>query len=119
MKKIIREMVPEFTIVQQGGPIANHAFFRAEGGNVVAIGIDMGSKNCETSSSGAGMIIPDAPFIVIESGENGNRLKEGLEKQDTIIEFPKYAGWTVWSAECSRYTVAVCLVKNKLEPKTE
>jgi hypothetical protein len=97
-----------FVVTKQGRPILNQGWILASGEKIVAIEIDMRSKNSQilVEFDGAGV-----PGLFIVSCENSSILEEHTE-----IIFPSYINWTVFSAHISQYTLRVCLVKNETHP---
>jgi hypothetical protein len=100
-------------ILRQGGVIANHAAIRAVGENVVAIAVDMKTKRGEFSGDFGGF--PEGPGVTLSCVEGSLHFKEGLQEVETWIAFPEFNEWTVWCCDYGKYTVAVCLIKNKYE----
>lgn len=97
-------------IVTQGAPVINTGGVYAKGDDVVALEIDMSSKNCKVSATSGG----DLPGIYIDATERSLSLDPTKSIEDsTFIEFPQYAGWDVWCNSISKYTLSVCLVRDK------
>lgn len=93
--------------VQEGAPLVNHAWLHAK--NMVAIYIDMRSKRCDVLTTGSDCGIP---MVMLWAGDDALHLDETKPRNmPTVISFPDYRGWDVFSAECSRYTLSVCLIK--------
>lgn len=104
-----------FHIKTQGGPRIDTGTIVAEGENVVALSIDLHSKYCEVVWLGADE--KGVPLIGLFRTERSLYLTRGKQDKITEIIFPTFAPdpdgktWQVWSADCSRYTLRVCLVK--------
>jgi hypothetical protein len=113
----------KITILVQGKPVVNDAYIYRPGESVVAIGVDMRSKYCEVAAMGGD---PDGPVVDIEATERSLYLADEIldledlstehsEQNDlTEIRFDEFQGWSVWSANIFRYTLAVCLIKNEI-----
>ena len=99
---------PLFSIKAQGGPRVNAGNIVAEGKNVVALSVDLHSKYCEVGWVGSDK---GTPIVGITRTERSLGLEKGKKDQVTELIFPTFKGWEVWSANCSRYTLRVCLVK--------
>jgi len=104
-------------IPKAGSPRVNCAFLAGSYGLKkekkplsVAIGVDMKDKRCEVTGH---VSDPDrGPGICIEIGEEEQGKSKGIFKP-TIVYFPEYKDYTVWCADVSKYTVAVCLIRKK------
>lgn len=107
-----RQLTPVLVrVVIQGAPIVNDGYIHARGDSVVAIYIDMRSKRCRVGATGGG---DDGPKIEIEADGDGASLHlDESQPRDAVtwIALPEFIGWQVFCAELSRYTLAVCLVK--------
>lgn len=102
------------TIVQQGLPRATDRAAIVPygyGEGVVAIVVDLDSKRCDVQNDDFGE--DGAPRVWIRATDISLHLTEYATNKYTIISFPEFAGWTVWLADISRYTLRVCLVKGK------
>lgn len=89
----------------------NHAIIIKEYPDLVTIGVDLSSKRAEIESywyEG-----DDLDGIALGSNPETLYLVKGVSKDKrTVIEFPKYRKyWRVFSADISRYTLNVCLIK--------
>lgn len=97
-------------VVTQGAPIINEGSVHRNGDNVVALEIDLSSKYCKVGATSGGTL----PGIYIDADEQSLNLDESKKVEDsTFIEFPQYEGWNVWCASIGRYTLSVCLVREK------
>jgi hypothetical protein len=88
-----------YRVTKQGFPTIQAAAVHAICEHVAALDFDFETKSCEfdaetTSEHG----LP----VLIFSHEAGD---------DTEIELLDFAGWDVWCASTSRFSVCVCLVK--------
>lgn len=94
----------------QGAIKVNSIHIRAESAEVVALAIDTESRRAEVFCTGSDDGIP-----LIQLGENEYTLytDESLKGQPTEIKFPEYPGWSVWASDSSRYTIYICLVKER------
>lgn len=96
--------------IRQGAVIANHAVIVAKNKNLAAIHIDLKSKYCE----GHGASIDDGvPVVYLEATKESIKLKKGVSILfDTIVSFPEFKGWKMFSAtRAGRYTINVTLIK--------
>jgi hypothetical protein len=100
----------ELQIIEQGGPRINLGWVERAGAGVVALGVDMQSKRCSVNGSG----MSDGSPMLMLSGEGALHLVKGLEDKWTLLALPQFAGWNIWSAEISRYTLSICLVRDAL-----
>jgi hypothetical protein len=94
----------------QGAPIVNYAHVCEVGENIVAIEIDMMSKYCEVDAFVGGSVGECGIYI----GTNSHSLKLNknvVSSAPTLVEFPQFNGWHVFSAHIGRYNVSVCLIK--------
>jgi len=78
------------------------AYVWMESPDLVAIGIQTNERTVVDGSGGGD---GDGPSIFISSVRNPDQMM--------YVELPDYPGWTVWSAEASKYTVHVCIYKPK------
>ena len=95
-----------------GGPVVNSAMELRRGPGVVAISVDLRTKYCEVEACCGGSEEPPSIYI----GATGRSLRADHEPErtgSTEIIFPEFVGWSVWAAEVSRYTLAVCLIKHE------
>jgi hypothetical protein len=91
--------------VTAGAPRVNCAVVTCRSETVALIEIDMGSKRCVVDTVGG-----DPPFVGIGATRGSLHLEKCTPRHAaTLVEFPDFAGWQVWSAEASRYTVRVTL----------
>ena len=97
-------------VKNQGAAIINHGWIQALSETVVAIGIDMRSKRCIIGATGSD---GEVPLIMIDTNSESLHLKLGKEGELTEVAFPDFKGWSVWSADIARYTVAICLIKRE------
>lgn len=98
-------------VVIQGAPVVNHASLHFRGDNIAAIAIDLRSKYCEISGAGG---MDNLPTLGIAASERSLLLDESQPRDtETELAFPEFEGWQIWSAECSRYTAKVCLVRQE------
>lgn len=97
----------KYELVRQGTPLLKEAYIMAESNSVVAIQINMRSKRCRVYAWGSDE--NSMPNILIDSTEESLHLHPE-NKGDTIIEFPQYKGWEVWSATIAKYSLYLCLV---------
>lgn len=97
-------------IDQQGAPMLNgHTAIHRSGKGIVALDIGMRSKHCIVGGTIGGD--NDPPGVIIEAIEESLHLNESVPRDAmTVVSFPDYPNWRIWCAECSRYTLAVCLV---------
>lgn len=105
-------------IFQQGAPLVQRssAVVTHQYPDIVCLTIDLDSKWCEVSGLGGG---PEGPDICIDATKRSkmscgrlHRSKKGC----TVVQFPDYIGWSVFTAVCSRYTIRVVLTKDTEVP---
>jgi hypothetical protein len=94
-------------IKKQGSVLVNTkmSYINARSLHMVAISIDMKTKNAEISG------IMDGNYIVLDyrpisDPMHLHRTKTG----ETIISFPQYKNWFIFCCDLSRYTLRVCLM---------
>ena len=105
------EKNPKINITIQGAPIANHAYFYRKNKDIACICIDFSSKYCYVFSTGSG--IDSVPCVDISANKRSLYLHAEKKRGDlTEIEFPEYKNWSIFTAEFSRYTCYVTLVKD-------
>ena len=101
----------DISIVEQGAPIVENGIVCRKGKTVVALSLNLRSKYCTVAAKWGGS---DAiPGIFIEATDESLYLDTTKKGADTFIEFPEYKGWSVHAAVVARYTLSVCLVKDK------
>lgn len=93
-----------FEISVQGDPIIDCCYINQIDKTVAAISVQIKQKYCEISAAGSDENIP---LLIIDIPQNGE-LKTNL----TEIMFEYFRGWSVWSANISKYTAHVCLIKD-------
>lgn len=93
------------TIIQQGAPRVNVAWIKASSETVAAIFVDLHSKRCDIDDLDGQIRIRAIPEISLHLDD------AKPVNSETVIAFPEFAGWEVFLAEISRYTLRVCLVK--------
>ena len=99
--------------IRQGGVICNEGWIVAPGVTVVAITVDLKTKRAEIS--GLSSDSDGTPGVYLSVGE-GTLHYDAAKRDDlTEITFPEFRGWHVHAAHASRYTLAVCLVKDGAE----
>ena len=101
----------EVKIDSQGAPMVDHGWIEQDGEKVVAIGIDMQSRCCEISATGAD---EDIPIVAIEAGESSWQLDPDKNRDElTCISLPEYKGWDVWVAHIQKSLLTLCLIKGE------
>lgn len=99
----------QIKVIEQGAPVVQLAWLVLKTKNFAAFEVDMQSKWCEVDCSGG---VDNLPMVSIGTNSRSTYLSyDG--NQATMIGFPEFPGWDVWVAECSRYTLRVCLQKTK------
>lgn len=102
-----------YRITRQGAPVINHAYVLAEHDDVVVLDIDMRSRHCDVSCTGAD---GDVPLVLIEAYQHSSHLhKHKRWDEMTAISFPQHKGWLLLMATISKYTLHVCLWKDRGE----
>lgn len=105
----------KFKIVTQGAPIVNGGCIIEQGKNIVAIEIDLKSKYCEVD-----YVFDDDKGVGIAIGttEQSIKLKKGINRDEsTQIILPDFIGWEVFACGMNKYTVKVCLIKERWNKK--
>ncbi|MFA6355403.1 MAG: hypothetical protein WCW65_03190 [Candidatus Paceibacterota bacterium] len=98
-------------IEQQGAPVVNCGWILKEYKDVATVEIDMRSKYCEYECSIGGS--DGTCGIGIGTSERSLYLDESKPREhSTIINFPQFVGWNIFAVVSSRYTVAICFVKD-------
>lgn len=93
-------------VYRQGPVIVNGAIIEKKAKDIVAISVDLGTKWCEVG----GLIGENGIFIDVS--ERSTNLKKGVDKDlMTVIEFPEFKAWEIFSADTGKYTLKVCLIK--------
>lgn len=90
-------------------PSSNRGIIYAKGPRVVCIVVDMKSKRGEVTGS-IWSSKDCIPGVMINKTEGTCHHDETTE-YDTVIYFPEFKGWKLFSSVISRYTLYVCLVK--------
>lgn len=92
----------------QGAVLVNEGYVHRRGDNVVAAYVDLKSKRAEY----AGAIYEGGkpPVICLDASEETLHIDESKKGETTLVEFPDFVGWTVFSAHVSKYTLAVVFV---------
>ncbi len=100
----------EITINKQGATLVNCGNVLEISENIVALEIDLKSKNCEVISS---YYCSDGKRgIILGANENSLHLHENIDRDSlTEIEFPQFKNWSVFSWNIGRYTLNVCLIR--------
>jgi len=98
----------EVFIETQGCLVVNRAYVIGRGDNVVALNIDMKSKRGQIE----GVAGSDKHHALIIARVEDTCDEHPTAKGWTILSFPEFKGWRIWTATISRYTLAICLIKN-------
>jgi len=97
-------------IIHSGSPVVNGGIVYRDGQDVIALAVDLESKRCRVTSFG---FMDGVPNVGISADEYSIYLDEAKPRdEDTHIAFPEYAGWSIWCADISKYTLAVCLTRD-------
>lgn len=112
-KKLKSEDFIKCKILHQGAPVINGASVREISKRIIAIEVDMKSKYCDIDSYEPGGDDEPCGLYIIANKESLNLNKKAKLNEPTYIQFPQFVGWSIFSANTSRYTVRVCLIKNK------
>jgi hypothetical protein len=107
MKKIYKKVKLK-TI--KGMPVVNHAILYKKNKNIVLIYVDLQSKYCIIDALGSDY--DNGPCIYIGINSGSLYLNTKLKKCCTLIYFPEFKGWDIFSANINKYTIAVTLLKN-------
>ncbi len=92
----------KYKVERKGDPTINHCLLLAGNKSVVAIDVDIEEKHCTIAYTGAN---GDTPLIGLLKASSDDK-----KYNPTEIIFPEYRGWSLWTANISRYTVAICLI---------
>lgn len=98
----------EYKIVSQGGPIVESAraqYYPSHNSKVVLVTMDFRTKYCNICATGCGG--DEGPSIFVECTKDSTNYKEKYKKRFTAIEFPTLKGYTVFSANCGKYSVFI------------
>ena len=98
-------MKPVKLEIEVGQILVNHAWVLQSSRNIALIEIDMASKYAELSATGESMGIPSIFFTANDATLHDNK----DSKKYTIVRLPKYEGWSIFCAECSRYTARITM----------
>ena len=104
----------KISILQQGGVKIGGNHIQMISSNLAAIYISLGTKHgsIEASYSGGG----DACGLSLNILYNKEfTATETDDVPDTIIQFDDFINWQVFSAQISKETLAVCLIRNEPE----
>ena len=109
--KILNIPFIEHTVSHQGAITVNNCVIYEKSDTVIAFSIDTKNKWGEISATGSDE--NDIPCIMLEANKNTTNIRTGTTTEDlTQIDFPEYAGWTIFCCSWSKYSVYVCMVKN-------
>jgi hypothetical protein len=110
-----KNKILRFNIETQGAPQVSNEY--GEGvilykyDDVVIAEIDMQSKWCEVSSTLTG---DKFLGVFVNATKRSLHLLEGKDmEEETLINFPNFLGWRIYSAECCRYTLRLVFIKEK------
>lgn len=105
-------------ITHQGAVKANPGgIVYRESADIACICVDLETKYARMGGtfSGGG----DPPGVVLSATEDSIHMDPAHDRDSmTFIQFPEFQGWTVFVAEVSRYTLALCMLKDK-EPDND
>lgn len=93
------KMVP-YKVDTQGSVKVEHAYIWRSAPGLVAIGVQTVKRSILEATGGGD---DDGPTIILATNEE--------DDNPTVISFPHYADWDIWSADVSKYTVHLCLYK--------
>lgn len=98
-------------IISQGGAIIESCSVVHSESDVIVLLLSMKTKYCDVLGS------CNDPGVIIGISEYSIHIGENREM--TEVSFPRYRGYEVVLADCSRYSCYVVLMKNfsKIEPK--
>lgn len=95
-------------LVTRGAVRVNRAHIHRKSHDIVCIYVDLRSKYIKVG--GACQLLDDGPGVCLEATPES--LRTHRRDVDTVITFPEYVGWSVFSAEAGTDTVSVTLVKD-------
>lgn len=102
-----KTLLARFKIRIQGGPVVNSAAFYRKESRIVLIEVDLKSKYCRVGYTVTGNL----PAVGIFETPRSVNLDSSKIGGYTEIVFPDFKDWNIYLANCSRYTLHVCLVK--------
>ncbi len=98
--------------IHSGAPIVNHGIVLKKESGIALFSIDLKSKYCEVdfiSSDEEGNC-----RLHISANDMSVNLNSSVGRNEpTSIEFPDFKGWSLFACNLSRYTLRVCLTRNK------
>lgn len=104
---------PRVQTVSKGGPrVDDHALYYHRSEDAVLLEVDLDSKWCEISwteqdDQGA----PAIGISLTERSKGCGSTNPELEDRSTVISFPEYPAWDLFTYGLSRYTLRACLVR--------
>lgn len=105
-------------VFHQGSVIVNDATILRDYGDCLLVSVDLKSIYAKVGAIGSGN--QSGPSIDLATTEYTVRLDDSKDRDDdTIIEFPKYVGWSVFSHWLSKDNLALTLVSpTAFNPRT-
>lgn len=98
-------------ILHQGGPVVNTACIEVVSGRLAAIFVDTATKYCEDGGHGGGSDGEPIEIVVMASDRALRTHPDHKAAEPTIIQFPDFPGWDLWSVLYGRYTIYITLIK--------
>lgn len=97
--------------ISNGEVLVNHRHVRIHHSNVVCLEVDLATKYAEIACYDYN--VEEVPTIFLTAGVDALHIDPKQEGRWTGVSFKDYAGWDVFAAEVSRYTLRVTLTKSK------
>lgn len=104
----VKTIKDKIKIVHRGKPVIKSASITEQSKKIVLLNIDCKSKYCDIDYF---YNDDDYPGIGITASANSLYLDKRYQSDTTVVTFPQYAGWRVFSATCTRYTCYVTLLR--------
>lgn len=94
--------------IQPGEVRVNKCTLRSVSEEIMALSVDLESKRAYISTWGGD---DEGPILMLGADEGTLHTDTALAGELTVLSWPEYAGWSIWSADLRKYTLYVCLVK--------
>ncbi len=105
------KIIPVKIKVTRGRVIVNSACVHKRSRNIMLVEIDLKSKYAQVYGYGDFCVALSADEHTLHVDKRKN--PESL----TSIEFPEFKDWSIYLSSVGRYTLSLCLVKNRKQRK--